>query len=111
MRPWPVAKRNARQPNNLGDFPTDSRRHTEGKALRLLSLPVTAHHKSSQCRCDRRHNRIMKLLMLSLALATASMAQEPFQVKVTGHGQPMILIPGLSSSGEVWDTTVARYKD
>jgi len=39
------------------------------------------------------------------------MAQEPFQVKVTGHGRPMILIPGLSSSGEVWDTTVARYKD
>ncbi len=39
------------------------------------------------------------------------MAQAPFQVKVTGHGRPMILIPGLSSSGEVWDTTVARYKD
>lgn len=39
------------------------------------------------------------------------MAQEPFQVKVTGHGRQMILIPGLSSSGEVWDTTVARYKD
>jgi len=53
----------------------------------------------------------MKLLMLSLALAAASMAQEPFQVKVTGHGRPIILIPGLSSSGEVWDTTVARYKD
>jgi pimeloyl-ACP methyl ester carboxylesterase len=53
----------------------------------------------------------MKLLLLSLALAAASMAQEPFQVKVTGHGRPMILIPGLSSSGEVWDTTVARYKD
>jgi len=30
---------------------------------------------------------------------------------VTGHGRPIILIPGLSSSGEVWDTTVARYKD
>ncbi|MGB9458543.1 MAG: alpha/beta hydrolase [Bryobacteraceae bacterium] len=53
----------------------------------------------------------MKLLMLSLALAAASMAQEPFQVKVTGHGRPMILIPGLSSSGEVWETTVDRYKD
>ena len=49
--------------------------------------------------------------MLSLALATASLAQQPFQVKVTGHGRPMVLIPGLSSSGEVWDSTVARYKD
>jgi pimeloyl-ACP methyl ester carboxylesterase len=40
------------------------------------------------------------------------MAQAPpFQVKVTGHGQPMILIPGLSSSGEVWETTVDHYKD
>ncbi len=53
----------------------------------------------------------MKLLMLSLAFAAASMAQQPFQVKVTGHGLPMILIPGLSSSGEVWDSTVARNKD
>ena len=53
----------------------------------------------------------MKLFILSLALATAAMAQAPFQVKVTGHGRPMILIPGLSSSGEVWDTTVARYQD
>jgi N-formylmaleamate deformylase len=53
----------------------------------------------------------MKLLALSLALASALAAQQPFQVKVSGHGQPMILIPGLSSSGETWDTTVARYQD
>jgi pimeloyl-ACP methyl ester carboxylesterase len=53
----------------------------------------------------------MKLL-LTLALASAALAQQaPFQVKVTGHGQPMILIPGLSSSGETWDTTVDHYKD
>jgi pimeloyl-ACP methyl ester carboxylesterase len=36
--------------------------------------------------------------------------QYPFKVEVIGHGRPMILIPGLSSSGEVWGTTVARYK-
>jgi N-formylmaleamate deformylase len=36
--------------------------------------------------------------------------QYPFKVEVVGHGQPMILIPGLSSSGEVWESTVARYK-
>jgi pimeloyl-ACP methyl ester carboxylesterase len=58
----------------------------------------------------------MKLLVLSIALTSALLAQDPsqiapFQVKVTGHGQPMILIPGLSNSGETWDTTVARYKD
>ena len=33
-----------------------------------------------------------------------------FNVEVTGRGEPMILIPGLSSSGEVWESTVARYK-
>jgi N-formylmaleamate deformylase len=33
-----------------------------------------------------------------------------FVVKVTGHGQPMILIPGFASSGETWDSTVAHYK-
>lgn len=36
--------------------------------------------------------------------------QYPFKVEVSGHGRPMILIPGLYSSGQVWDGTVARYK-
>ena len=36
--------------------------------------------------------------------------QYPFKVEVTGHGRPMILIPGLYSSGQVWESTVARYK-
>jgi len=53
----------------------------------------------------------MKTLVLTFSLAAGLFAQAPFQVKVTGHGQPMILIPGLSCSGEVWDTTVDRYKD
>lgn len=53
----------------------------------------------------------MKTLLLALLLAGSLPAQDTFQVKVTGRGQPMILIPGLSSSGEVWDATVARYKD
>src|SRR3981081_3274540 len=53
----------------------------------------------------------MKKLILMLTLPLALLAQDAFQVKVTGHGQPMILIPGLSSSGEVWDSTVAHYQD
>ena len=53
----------------------------------------------------------LRLLSLSLTIAYGLWAQDPFQVKVTGHGRPMILIPGLSSSGETWDTTVARYQD
>jgi N-formylmaleamate deformylase len=35
----------------------------------------------------------------------------PFSVKVTGTGRPMILIPGLSCGGDVWDGTVAHFKD
>ena len=53
----------------------------------------------------------MKTLVLTFSLAAGLFAQAPFQVKVTGHGQPMILIPGLSCSGEVWDTTVDHYKN
>ena len=35
-------------------------------------------------------------------------AHPAFQVAVTGQGAPVILIPGLASSGEVWQATVAR---
>ena len=51
------------------------------------------------------------LLPFTMLLAGALCAQTPFQVKVTGHGAPMILIPGLASGGETWDTTVAHYQD
>ncbi|HET9626359.1 MAG TPA: alpha/beta hydrolase [Kofleriaceae bacterium] len=35
----------------------------------------------------------------------------PFAVKVTGHGPPMIFLPGLGSSGDVWNATVAHVRD
>src|ERR1700693_2527820 len=53
----------------------------------------------------------MKTLLLTFALTTGLLAQAPFQVKVTGQRQPVILVPGLSSSGETWDTTVEHYRD
>ena len=34
-----------------------------------------------------------------------------FAVTVTGSGRPMILIPGLSCGGNVWDGTVTHFKD
>jgi N-formylmaleamate deformylase len=37
--------------------------------------------------------------------------QPSFAVTITGTGRPVILIPGLDSSGAVWDGTVARLKD
>ena len=41
----------------------------------------------------------------------ASTAPTSFKVQVTGQGRPMILIPGLMSSGDTWRSTVARYQD
>lgn len=34
-----------------------------------------------------------------------------FEVKVTGSGKPILLIPGYSCSGAVWNETVAHLKD
>jgi len=59
--------------------------------------------------------RFSIILAAILALATAaSQAQSQsthpmFHVEVTGHGAPMIFIPGLASSGATWDSTVAHY--
>ncbi len=55
------------------------------------------------------------LMRTLLALATfatlATAAPQPFEVKVTGNpkGSPIVLIPGLSSAGAVYASTVARY--
>jgi pimeloyl-ACP methyl ester carboxylesterase len=71
------------------------------------------HHIIPPPRADPRQDHRMRktLLTFLLAIPIAATAQTSFQVKVTGHGQPMILIPGLASSGETWDSTVARYQD
>lgn len=41
----------------------------------------------------------------------ATAAAAPFVVERVGRGRPMILIPGLLSGGEVWRSTVERYKE
>ncbi len=60
----------------------------------------------------------MKSLLTCAAVATLAIgaqltaAADPtaFAVTVSGQGKPVILIPGLSSSGAVWDGTVAHLK-
>ncbi|MBC8084778.1 MAG: alpha/beta hydrolase [Hymenobacter sp.] len=43
-------------------------------------------------------------------LADTPAAHPNFTVRVTGQGRPMLLIPGLTCPGAVWDETVARYQ-
>lgn len=50
------------------------------------------------------------LLSAAVSLpAAADFKPTAFTVKVTGQGEPMILIPGLASSADVWNDTVAHY--
>nr|WP_314607368.1 alpha/beta hydrolase [uncultured Janthinobacterium sp.] len=50
------------------------------------------------------------ILLAGVLLAGTGQAAAPtaFTAEVTGQGRPLILIPGLASSGEVWQGTVAR---
>ncbi len=43
-------------------------------------------------------------------ISLAPQAPQAFAVQVSGQGQDMVLIPGLASSGAVWDDTVAHYR-
>jgi pimeloyl-ACP methyl ester carboxylesterase len=51
------------------------------------------------------------LAVVVLTVTTFATSPASFKVEVIGRGRPMILIPGLSSSGDTWKTTVARYQD
>ena len=53
--------------------------------------------------------KTIKKLLYGLLLFTAfsSTAQyNPFEVKVTGEGDPILLFPGFTCTGEVWNATV-----
>src|SRR5476649_2540804 len=58
-------------------------------------------------------NTIARFLMVLVIVLSGGLSEAAtsFRVEVSGHGRPMILIPGLSSSGDTWKTTVARYQD
>jgi len=52
---------------------------------------------------------VIGLSSTNVALAAPEVPQKAFTVEVSGAGKPMILIPGLASSAEVWKGTVAHY--
>lgn len=57
--------------------------------------------------------RNIAMVLAITAIAHVSEAQthpSPFSVRVVGRGRPMLLIPGLTSGGAVWDSTVDALK-
>ena len=55
--------------------------------------------------------RFVLVAVAALTAATASAAEYPFTVTVTGKGRPVVFVPGFGCSGKVWDSTVAHLKD
>ena len=56
----------------------------------------------------------MVLAVLFIQTSIFSQKQEnvyPFKIEIKGHGTPIILIPGLACSGDVWQETVNTLKN
>ena len=52
--------------------------------------------------------RLAVIVAIVVAVTTSAHAATPFEVRVTGAGPDVLLIPGLASSGAVWDDTVKQ---
>jgi pimeloyl-ACP methyl ester carboxylesterase len=56
--------------------------------------------------------KILAIALLTMIMMnTHAQQKKAFSVTVTGKGQPVILIPGFSCSGEVWKETVDHLKN
>lgn len=55
--------------------------------------------------------KLISFLIVSLIIFQTNAQTNAFKVEITGKGKPVILIPGYSCSGEVWNETVAHLKD
>lgn len=55
--------------------------------------------------------KIAIFIAILTAISVSSQQKYSFDVRVSGKGQPIILIPGYSSSGEVWNETVNQLKN
>jgi len=54
---------------------------------------------------------IVLLLSCSIGMTqTREVKERSFSVKIYGKGRPMILIPGLACSGDVWESTMMHYQ-
>src|SRR5947209_15195426 len=55
--------------------------------------------------------RISALAVLAVLASAPAAPPASFRVHVSGHGRPMILIPGMASSGDTWKSTVTHYEN
>ena len=68
-------------------------------------------------RRPKKENMKTLLTLVSAAILVAATpadaldAPKVIDVKVTGHGRPVILIPGLATPGAVWDDSVKHLQD
>jgi N-formylmaleamate deformylase len=53
----------------------------------------------------------MSVAFIALAAADLACGAASFRVDVSGRGRPIVFIPGVASSGDVWAATAARYRD
>ena len=60
----------------------------------------------AQRACSTASLRLAVIVAIVVAVTTPAHAATPFEVRVTGKGPDVLLIPGLASSGAVWDDTV-----
>ena len=51
------------------------------------------------------------VLLCAASSVRAADAAKVIDVKVTGHGQPIIFIPGLATPGAIWDDVVKHLQD
>lgn len=49
--------------------------------------------------------------VMTLVTSCSAEAATSFRAEVSGHGRPMIFIPGVASSGDTWKGTAAHYRD
>ena len=51
------------------------------------------------------------LLVIAVHVLGGSLSARSFDVRVVGQGAPLVLIPGLTCSGAVWDATVQHLEE
>ena len=58
-----------------------------------------------------KRKRLLLFVIIAWAIFCSTAFGRAFEVKVSGQGQDLILIPGLTCSGEVWNESVAILED